>query len=416
MKGPSTGGRLSFVVLLFSQLAATTGFMFVIPFMPLYVEQLGVRDPGHAAAWAGFLDAAPAVTMALVAPLWGRLGDRVGQKKMLLRATLAGSVMLGLMGLVTSPWQLLLLRLLQGSVTGTVAAATVLASATAPPEKAPSRLGVLQTFIFIASATGPFAGGAFADLAGIRASFGITSALLATSGLLVLFGVGEAKPARSETPETPEGETSGKEPLPYRRLLPGVLALFVVHLSITSVLPAMPGFLKTLMEEPVRVATLAGQVIGAGALAAALGSFVGGRLANRFGTQRVILCALLLAGISSLPQAWVETVAELWSLRLATAFFLGAIIPVANLAVRSSVPQERQGAAFGVAASATSAAFGIGPLAGGLLAATLGFGIPFSVPGVLLICVSVVFLVTSRKRTKVRLVRAWRTALAHLVR
>jgi DHA1 family multidrug resistance protein-like MFS transporter len=204
--------------------------------------------------------------------------------------------------------------------------------------------------------------------------------------------------------------------LPYRRLLPGVLALFVVHLSITSVLPAMPGFLKTLMEEPVRVATLAGQVIGAGALAAALGSFVGGRLANRFGTQRVILCALLLAGISSLPQAWVETVAELWSLRLATAFFLGAIIPVANLAVRSSVPQERQGAAFGVAASATSAAFGIGPLAGGLLAATLGFGIPFSVPGVLLICVSVVFLVTSRKRTKVRLVRAWRTALAHLVR
>ncbi len=115
MKLPSAGGRLPFVVLLFSQLAATTGFMFVIPFMPLYVEQLGVEDPGHAAAWAGLLDAAPAVTMALAAPLWGRLGDRVGQKKMLLRATLAGSVMLGLMGLVTGPWQLLLLRLLQGA-------------------------------------------------------------------------------------------------------------------------------------------------------------------------------------------------------------------------------------------------------------------------------------------------------------
>jgi MFS transporter, DHA1 family, multidrug resistance protein len=413
VRRPSTGGRLSFVVLLFSQLAATTGFMFVIPFMPLYVEQLGVEDPGHAAAWAGLLDAAPAVTMALAAPLWGRLGDRVGQKKMLLRATLAGSVMLGLMGLVTSPWQLLLLRLLQGSVTGTVAAATVLTSATAPPEKAPFRLGVLQMFIFVASATGPFTGGAFADLAGIRTSFGITSALLATSGFMVLLGVGEAKPTRSETPE---GEASGKEPLPYRRLLPGVLALFVVHLSMTSVLPVMPGFLKTLMEEPIRVATLAGQVIGACALAAALGSFVGGRLANRFGTQRVILCALLFAGVSSLPQAWVETVAELWALRLATTFFLGAVIPVANLAVRSSVPRERQGAAFGVAASATSAAFGIGPLAGGLLAATFGFGIPFSLPGALLICVSVVFLAAPRKKTRVRLVRAWRTALAHLVR
>jgi DHA1 family multidrug resistance protein-like MFS transporter len=387
--------------------------MFVIPFMPLYVEQLGVEDSGRAAAWAGLLDAAPAVTMALAAPLWGRLGDRVGQKKMLLRATLAGSVMLGLMGLVTAPWQLLLLRLLQGSLTGTVAAATVLTSATAPPEKAPFRLGVLQMFIFVASATGPFTGGAFADLVGIRASFGVTSALLATSGLMVLFGVGEAETARSETPE---GEATGEAPLPYRQLLPGVLALFVVHLSMTGVLPAMPGFLETLMQEPVRVATLAGQVIGAGALAAALGSFAGGRLANRFGTRRVILCALLLAGISSLPQAWVGTVTELWALRLATAFFLGAVIPVANLAVRSSVPPERQGAAFGFAASATSAAYGIGPLAGGLLAATFGFGIPFSLPGVLLICVSGVFLATPRKKTRVRLVRAWRTALVHLAR
>ena len=414
MRRASTDGRLSFVVLLFSQLAATTGFMFVIPFMPLYVESLGVEDPGHAAAWAGLLDAAPAVTMALAAPLWGRLGDRVGQKKMLLRATLAGSVMLGLMGLVTAPWQLLLLRLLQGSVTGTVAAATVLTSATAPPEKASFRLGVLQMFIFIASATGPFTGGAFADLVGIRASFGVTSALLATSGLLVLFGVGEAEISRSKN-QNGEGPAE-EESLPYRRLLPGVLALFVVHLSITGVLPAMPGYLKTLMEEPVGVATLAGQVIGASALAAALGSFVGGRLANRFGTRRVILCALLLAGISSLPQAWIETVAELWALRLTTAFFLGSVIPVANLVVRSSVPQERQGAAFGVAASATSAALGLGPLTGGLLAATFGFGVPFSTPGVPLILVSAVLLVTLRKRTKVRLARAWRTALAHIAR
>ena len=66
-----------------------------------------------------------AVTMALAAPLWGRLGDRVGLKPMLLRATIAGSLVVGLMGLVGSPWQLLALKTLQGCVTGTVAAATV---------------------------------------------------------------------------------------------------------------------------------------------------------------------------------------------------------------------------------------------------------------------------------------------------
>ena len=403
-------GTLSFGVLLVSQLAATTGFMFVMPFLPLYVQRLGVEDAGHAAAWAGLLNTATAVTMALAAPLWGRLGDRYGQKKMLLRATLAGSVMLGLMGLVTSPWQLLLLRLLQGSLTGTVAAATVLVSATAPPDKASSRLGTLQTFIFVASAAGPFVGGVFADLVGIRASFGVTAALLATSGLLVLFGVREAEPSRSET----AGDASGDGSLPGWRLFPGVLALFVVHLSITAVHPVLPGFLETLMEEPQRVAGLAGQIIGAGALAAALGSLVGGRLATRVGVWTTVVGALSLAGVASLPQAAVSSVAELFTLRLVAAFALGMVIPVANLAVRAAVPPERQGAAFGVAASATSAAFGLGPLGGGLLAASFGFGVPFLVPGVLLLAASAALLVFSVVDVP-RYLRLLKLVLANLI-
>ena len=409
--GVAGAGTLSFGVLLVSQLAATTGFMFVIPFLPLYVQRLGVEDAGHAAAWAGLLNTATAVTMALAAPLWGKLGDRYGQKKMLLRATLAGSLMLGLMGLVTSPWQLLLLRLLQGSLTGTVAAATVLVSATAPPEKASSRLGALQTFIFCASAAGPFAGGVFADLVGIRASFGVTAALLAASGLMVLFGVREDEPFGSDAGE--DG-VSGDGTLPGWRLFPGVLALFVVHLSITAVHPVLPGFLETIMEEPVRVASLAGQILGAGALAAALGSLIGGHVAVRAGVWATIVGALSVAGLASLPQAAVSSVAELFVLRLVAAFALGMVIPVANLAVRAAVPPERQGAAFGVAASATSAAFGLGPLGGGLLAASFGFGVPFLVPGVLLLAASAALLVFSAVDLP-RYLRLLRLVLANLI-
>ena len=409
--GVSGVGTLSFGVLLVSQLAATTGFMFVIPFLPLYVQRLGVEDAGHAAAWAGLLNTATAVTMALAAPLWGKLGDRYGQKKMLLRATLAGSLMLGLMGLVTSPWQLLLLRLLQGSLTGTVAAATVLVSATAPPEKASSRLGALQTFIFCASAAGPFAGGVFADLVGIRASFGVTAALLAASGLMVLFGVREDEPFGSDVGE--DG-VSGDGTLPGWRLFPGVLALFVVHLSITAVHPVLPGFLETIVEEPVRVASLAGQILGAGALAAALGSLIGGHVAVRAGVWATVVGALSVAGLASLPQAAVSSVAELFVLRLVTDFALGMVIPVANLAVRAAVPPERQGAAFGVAASATSAAFGLGPLGGGLLAASFGFGVPFLVPGVLLLAASAALLVFSAVDLP-RYLRLLRLVLANLI-
>ena len=408
--GREATGRLSFFVLLVSQLAATAGFMFVMPFMPLYVQQLGVEDAGRAAAWAGLLNTATAVTMAAAAPLWGRLADRYGHKPMLLRATLAGAVVVGLMGLVTAPWQLLGLRLLQGMLTGTVAAATVLASATAPEGREGQRLGTLQTVIFLAAALGPFMGGTFADLLGIRASFGVTGALLALSGVLVLFGVKEEKkPAGSGAAR----ESEEKGALPWRTLAPVLLALLVVNVSITGVVPAMPGFLESLTGDGGRVASLSGQVIGAAALAAAAGSLLGGRLVARFGPRRVVVVALLLAGATFVPQAGAGSVAVFFGLRIASSFALGVVIPVANLAVRSSVVPERQGAAFGAAASVNSLAFGLGPLGGGLLAASYGFGAPFLVPGILLIGTSLALVVASvlGRRGGARLLKS---VLAHL--
>lgn len=406
-------GKLAFGALLVSQFAATTGFMFVMPFMPLYVEQLGVESAGHAAAWAGLLNAATAVTMALTAPLWGRLADRFGPKSMLLRATIAGSIVVGLMGLATSPWHLLWLRLLQGCLTGTVAAATLLASETAPAGREGSRLGTLQTVIFIAAAAGPFVGGTFADLVGIRASFGVTAGLLAFSGMLVLFAVGDAKPEKSEA-EGESAQDTSASPIPWAGLVPVFLALFVAHAAITGVAPALPGFITTLMEEPARVASLAGQILGAGALAAAVGATVGGRLAAKVGPRPVIFFALLFSGLAFLPQAASDSVAELWVLRVVASFFLGAVIPVANLAVRESVPAERQGTAFGVAASATSVAFGVGPLSGGLLAASFGFETPFLVPGFLLVGAAGALLLSPRARK--RAVHVLKTAAAHIVK
>ncbi len=388
MKSLRINGRLSFIVLLVSQLAATMGFTFVLPFIPIYVQTLGVEDAGSAAAWAGVINSSTAVTMALAAPLWGRLGDRVGLKPMLLRATVAGSIVVGLMGLVGSPWQLLALKTLQGCLTGTVAAATVLVSATAPPERAGARLGTLQMVIFLAAAAGPFFGGVFADLVGIRASFGVTAVLLATSALLISIWVKEERPAQDEAEDEEAVEAEG--PLPHRRLAPSLLALFVVQVAIMSAAPALPGLLSTLMDEPVRVATLAGWIIATGALAASFGSMIGGKLAERFGARKVIIWTLLLAGISALPQAEVDSVAMLWALRLLTGLFVGTAIPLANLAIREAVHPRRQGEAFGVAATATSAGNAIGPVAGGLLASSFGFGAPFLVPGVCLVLVSTI--------------------------
>jgi DHA1 family multidrug resistance protein-like MFS transporter len=409
--------QLSFGMLLVSQLLATTAFMFVVPFIPLYVQQLGVEDAGNAAAWAGFINGASGASMAVVAPLWGRLSDRLGRKLMLLRATLAAAVVVGSMGFVSAPWQLLGLRLLQGTLTGTVPAATTLVASSSPSERAGWRLGALQTVVFIASGVGPALGGISADLAGIRASFFVTSILLAVSGTLVLLGVAENRPARGGAEETEReaGARSHRDSLPYRLLLPGLLALFAVHVAITSAAVALPGFVHTLAGAASHVATQAGWIIGSGALVASLGSLLGGRLVGRFGTRRVIVGALALAGLAAMPQALVTSVTELWALRLATSLFLGCIIPVANLAIKDAAPPERQGAAFGVVSSATSTGFALGPIGGGLLASTLGFWAAFLVPGAALLTLAAAFRLAWALRFGSTLA-SWRIAIAQLTR
>lgn len=386
-KHPEAMGRLSFAMLLISQLLATTAFMFVVPFMPLYVQQLGVPDAENAAAWAGFINGASGATMALVAPVWGRLSDRLGRKLMLLRATLAAAVVVGSMGFVSTPWQLLGLRLLQGTLTGTVPAATALVASTAPPERAGWRLGALQTIIFVAAGVGPALGGVSADLAGLRISFFVTSALLAVSGSLVLLGITEGRPRGGEAGNEKHEEStiSHRTPLPYRLLLPGLLALFAVHVAITSASVALPGFVHILASDADRIASQAGWIIGTGALVASLGALLGGRLANRFGSRGMIAMSLGLAGLAAMPQALAASVTELWVLRLTASLFLGCTIPLANLAIKEGASLERQGTAFGVASSATSTGFAVGPIGGGLLVSTLGFWAAFFIPGAALL-------------------------------
>src|SRR5206468_4494858 len=66
-----------------------TGFTLVMPFLPLFIRQLGVSDVGEIALWTGFsLGVTPALN-ALVSPFWGQLADRLGRKIMVVRSLLA---------------------------------------------------------------------------------------------------------------------------------------------------------------------------------------------------------------------------------------------------------------------------------------------------------------------------------------
>jgi len=81
---------------------AFVGFQFFNPFLPLYIRELGVTDPARIALWSGLIAAVTPAISGLLAPVFGRLADRFGRKLMLIRSLAGFTVIIAIMGLVTS--------------------------------------------------------------------------------------------------------------------------------------------------------------------------------------------------------------------------------------------------------------------------------------------------------------------------
>src|SRR5438874_542590 len=178
-------------------IAATTqfftlvGFGLGLPFLPMYVQALGVTDRAQVALWSGVVSGSAALTMAVLAPVWGVLADRYGRKPMLVRSMLGGAIVIGAMGFVGDVWQLEAVRLVQGAVTGSQAAAAALVAAATPTHQVGFALGLVSTAVQVGNTIGPVIGGVSVGSLGFRGSFVLGGALLLIGGLMAIFWVDE---------------------------------------------------------------------------------------------------------------------------------------------------------------------------------------------------------------------------------
>ena len=159
----------------FTTLVAMT---LLVPFLPEYVRQLGVDDPGAVVRWSGVAYGATFLTAALTAPLWGALGDRFGRKSMLVRASLGMAVAMTLLGFVQSVEQLVAVRLLVGLLGGYSSGATILVAAQTPKDRSAWALGVLSSGILAGNVVGPLVGGFVPAWVGIRPTFVVCGAVI----------------------------------------------------------------------------------------------------------------------------------------------------------------------------------------------------------------------------------------------
>ena len=375
-----------------SQLVTQTAFTLGLPFLPLYIQQLGVKNPETAALWAGASATASGLAMAFMAPVWGRLADRFGAKAMVLRATFSAVAVVGAMGLVGGPVALLALRFLQGLLTGTVSASNTLVASTIPEKRLGSGMGLMQTSVYVGAAGGPLLGGFIADALGYRVPFAVTAALLLISALLILFLAHERRPEKA-SPEKVElgGET--KPPVAGPRtqtrlvwvaLAPIIVVSFLDQLANSVVGPVLPLVISEL-SGPGRggLATTTGAILGSVAISASIGALIAGRLSDRFQARTVLAACSGGAALFAALQGLADSVLTLGVLRVVMGLFIGGTLPAANAILGALVRREDRGVAFGLTASAASFGFAGGPLMGALLV-HVNIRAPFFLTGLLL--------------------------------
>lgn len=365
--------KKNLAILLVVQLLSTAGFSLVFPFMALYVKEIGIATGGSVELWAGLVFSGHAVTMMIFSPIWGAVADRRGRKLMLERATLGGALLMAAMGFAQNAEQLVLLRVMQGAVTGVIAAANALVAAQTPKQHSGAALGALNMARWVGATGGPVLGGALGEAFGFRESFWITGALLGLAGICVLLFVHEdfTPPAVKDRPSFWAG---------YRRLftapgMPGLYGLtFLRSMGATLLTPIIALFVLSLNRGvEAGASTMTGLIIGASALTTALSAVYLGRLGDRIGHNKVLVGSALAAVILHVPQVFVTTAAQLIVLQALAGIAIGGLVPATAALMNLWSPGGSQGATFGLDNSVQSSARAVAPMLAAGIAVAVGF-------------------------------------------
>lgn len=366
----------------FGCFATAAGLSQIAPVLPLYIEHLGVQNIEEIEQWSGIAFGVTFIIMAIASPIWGQAADRYGRKPMLLRASLGMAIVITCMGFVQNVYQLVGLRLIQGAVSGFVSAAITLIATQVPKERAGWALGTLSTGAVGGMLLGPLIGGYLAETWGFRSVFYATGTLLMIAFTAsFLFVKEEFKPPTKSVLSFREVWNLIPNP---RMMIAMFVTTFILQLALLSIEPIITVFI-TQLHVTNHVALISGMVFAASGLANMLAAPQLGKISDKIGPHKVILVALIAAGLLFIPQAFVTNPWQLMGLRFLLGIAAAGLLPSINTLIMRNTPKSVTGRYFGYNQSAQFlGAFG-GSLLGGHTAAAFGIHYVFFVTGSLLL-------------------------------
>lgn len=353
-------------------------FSLVMPFLPLYVEALGVTGHSSLNMWSGLVFSITFLFSAIASPLWGGLADRKGRKIMLLRSALGMAIVMLLMGLAQNIWQFLILRALLGLLGGFIPNANALIATQIPRHKSGWALGTLSTGAVSGALLGPLAGGFLADNYGLRPVFFMTAAVLFVCFVMTLFFIREQFTPVSKKEMLHVKEVFGS--LKNREL---VLSLFVTTLIIQvatgSIAPILTLYVRDLAGNISNIAFVSGMIASVPGVAALICAPRLGKLGDRIGPEKILIVALVVSVLLLIPMSFVQNPLQLGILRFLLGAADGALLPAVQTLLVYNSSNQIAGRIFSYNQSFRDIGNVTGPLIGAAVSANYGFRAVFCV-------------------------------------
>lgn len=344
----------------------------IFPFLPTYVTTLDSRFGFDPLIMAGAVFSIQGLTMMVTSPIWGAVADRVGRKPMVLRAMIGGALVMWAQAYVTSIEWLLVLRGLQGILTGVVSANSALLASVTPKHRSGFALGALQTALTSGVALGPVIGGLLVDRVGYQEAFLVTAGLLGLGGALVQVGVSEVF-----TPPPQARRVAGMvQAWGHVLRTPGVAGAFWARFSgwmaRDLMVPVLPLLVPFLVAERFGSATFTGLVFGASALTGTASAIALGRWGDAIGHKKILIGSLAVAAAVYLPMAFVTNGVQLLILNAIAGAAYGGVSPSISAILRNVTVEGEIGAAFGLDNAVVAASRAASPIAAVAIASAFG--------------------------------------------
>ncbi|CCO74920.1 efflux pump [Streptococcus agalactiae] len=374
-------------------------FSLVMPFMVLYVEQLGA--PSNKVEWyAGLSVSLSALSSALVAPLWGRLADKYGRKPMMVRAGLMMTFTMGGLAFILSVTGLLILRILNGIFAGYVPNSTALIASQAPQEESGYALGTLAIGVTGGMLIGPLLGGLLAEWFGIREVFLLVGTILLISTLMTIFMVKEDfKPiSNEEAMPTTEVFKSVKS---LQILIGLFVTSMIIQISAQSIAPILTLYIRHLGQTE-NLMFVSGLIVSGMGFSSILSSPKLGRIGDRIGNNRLLLLALLYSFLMYVLCSLAQTSLQLGVIRFLYGFGTGALMPSINSILTKIAPRQGLSRIFSYNQMFSNLGQVLGPFVGSAVSIHLGFRWVFFVTSFIVLANFVWCFINFRKYIRVK--------------